>query len=195
MKKILTFRTDKLAKYLIILNILKELKINYGHLTVVCLKTNYKFDYNNMLDFNGDTVEIINSKNVSPSLHWISLSKTGKARAAIRRYWQDRSEDQTSKKGKKYTSTLLIDLPDQPGVLGEVSTLIGLNGSNILNVELVKKKDKFLQFSFDLQINDLKNFTNLISQIKQKKLIFKIIRHKEKKNAFIQRFFKNFKRD
>ena len=145
--------------------------------------------------FNGDTVEIINSRNVSPSLHWISSSKTGKARAAIRRYWQDRSEDQVSKKAKKYTSTLLIDLPDQPGVLGEVSSLIGLNGSNILNVELVKKKDKFLQFSFDLQINDLKNFTNLISQIKQKNLIFKIIRHKEKKNAFIRKFFKNFKRN
>ena len=145
--------------------------------------------------YNGDTVEVINSKNVSPSLHWISSSKTGKARAAIRRYWQDKSENQISKKGKVYTSTLLIDLPDQPGVLGEVSTLIGLNGSNILNVELVKKKDRFLQFSFDLQINDLKNFTNLISQIKQKNLIFKIIRHKEKKNAFIQRFFKNFKRD
>jgi len=145
--------------------------------------------------YNGDTVEIINSKNVSPSLHWISSSKTGKARAAIRRYWQDKSENKISNKGKQYTSTLLIDLPDEPGVLGEVSTLIGLNGSNILNVELVKKKDKFLQFSFDLQINDLKNFTNLISQIKQKNLIFKIIRHKEKKNAFIQRFFKNFKRD
>jgi GTP diphosphokinase / guanosine-3',5'-bis(diphosphate) 3'-diphosphatase len=145
--------------------------------------------------YNGDTVEILNSKNVSPSLHWISSSKTGKARAAIRRYWQDKSEDQTSKKGKEYTSTLVIDLPDQPGVLGEVSTLIGLNGSNILNVELLKKKDKFLQFSFDLKINDLKNFTNLISQIKQKNLIFKIIRHKEKKNAFIQRFFKNFKRN
>ena len=145
--------------------------------------------------YNGDTVEIINSKSVSPSLHWISSSKTGKARAAIRRYWQDKSESQISKKGKVYTSTLIIDLPDQPGVLGEVSTLIGLNGSNILNVELVKKKDKFLEFSFDLQINDLKNFTNLISQIKQKNLIFKIIRHKEKKNAFIQRFFKNFKRD
>ena len=45
------------------------------------------------------------------------------------------------------------------------------------------------------QINDLKNFTNLISQIKQKNLIFKIIRHKVKKNAFVQRFFKNFKKD
>ena len=145
--------------------------------------------------YNGDTVEIMSSKNVSPSLHWISSSKTGKARAAIRRYWQDKSENHISKKNKIYRSTLLIDLPDQPGVLGEVSTLIGLNGSNILNVELVKKKDKFMQFSFDLQINDLKNFTNLISQIKQKNLLFKIIRHKEKKNAFIQRFLKNFKRN
>jgi ADP-heptose:LPS heptosyltransferase len=42
MKKILAFRTDKMGKYLIILNILKQLKINYGHLTVVCSKTNYK---------------------------------------------------------------------------------------------------------------------------------------------------------
>ena len=146
--------------------------------------------------YNGDTIDIINSKSVSPSLHWISSSKTGKARAAIRRYWQDKSDRQSlKKKQKEYTSTLVIDLPDQPGVLGEISTLIGLNGSNILNVELLKKKDKFLQFSFDLKINDLKNFTNLISQIKQKNLIFKIIRNKEKKNAFIQRFFKNFKRN
>jgi RelA/SpoT family (p)ppGpp synthetase len=145
--------------------------------------------------YNGDTVEVLISKNVSPSLHWISSSKTGKARAAIRRYWQNRSEDQISKKSKEYTSTLVIDLPDQPGVLGEISTLIGLNGSNILNVELLKKKGKYLQFSFDLKINDLKNFTILISQIKQKNYIFKIIRHKEKKNAFIQRFFKNFKRN
>ena len=86
-------------------------------------------------------------------------------------------------------------MPHQPGVLGEVSTLIGLSGSNILNVELIEKRDKYLQFSFDLQIKDLKNFTNLISQIKQKNLNFKIIRHKEKKNAFIQRIFKNFKRN
>ena len=145
--------------------------------------------------YNGDTVEVINSKNVSPSLHWISSSKTGKARAAIRRYWQDKSENQSTNKGKEYTSTLLIDLPDQPGVLGEVSTLIGLNGSNILNVELVKKKDRFLQFSFDLKINDLKNFTNLISQIKQKNLNLRIVRHKEKKNAFIRRILENFKRN
>ena len=144
---------------------------------------------------NGDIVKIVGSKKVSPSLHWLSSCKTGKARASIRRYWQDKYTDKKINKKKSYTSTLIIDLPHQPGVLGEISTLIGINGSNILNVELLDKKDKYLQFSFDLQINDLKNFTNLISQIKQKNLKFKIIRHKEKKHAFIQRIFENFKRN
>ena len=144
---------------------------------------------------NGDMVKIINSKKVSPSLHWLSSSKTGKARAAIRRYWQNRVEKDTEKKSKEYSATLLIDLPHQPGVLGEISTLIGINKSNILNVELVEKKEKYLQFSFDLEIKDLKNFTNLISQIKQNNFNFKIVRHKQKKNAFIRRIFENFKRN
>ena len=41
----------------------------------------------------------------------------------------------------------------------------------------------------------MKNFTNLISQIKQSNFKFKIIRHKQKKNAFIRRIFENFKRN
>jgi (p)ppGpp synthase/HD superfamily hydrolase len=145
---------------------------------------------------NGDMVNIINSKKASPSLHWLSSCKTGKARSAIRRHWQGKSSEKANNdENKIYGSTLIIDLPHQPGVLGEVSTLIGLSDSNILNVELVEKKDKYLQFSFDLQIKDLKKFTNLISQIKQKNLNFRIIRHKQKKNALIQRIFKNFKRN
>ena len=143
---------------------------------------------------NGDMVQIISSKKASPSLHWISSSQTGKARASIRRYWQDKLSDNKNEKIKKYSSTLVIDLPHKPGVLGEISTLIGLNQSNIINVELVDKKKDYLQFSFDLQIKDLKNFTNLISQIKQKEYNFKIIRHKQKKNAFIQRIIENLKR-
>ena len=39
---------------------------------------------------NGDIVEITTSKNVSPSLHWLPVTKTGKARAAIRRYWHQK---------------------------------------------------------------------------------------------------------
>ena len=47
---------------------------------------------------NGDVVKIITSKKVSPSLHWLSSTKTGKARAAIRRYWQYRENSKPIKK-------------------------------------------------------------------------------------------------
>ena len=98
-------------------------------------------------------------------------------------------------KEKNYTSTIVVDLPHKPGALGNISSLIGFNNANILNVEMLNRKKDYLQFSFDVQFKDLKNFTNLISQIKQNDLNFKIIRHKQKKNAFIQRIFKNFKRN
>ncbi len=143
---------------------------------------------------NGDMINIITSKKVSPSLHWLSSSKTGKARASIRKHWQGKLLEKESK-AKEYTSTLSIDLPHKPGILGKVSTLIGINDANIINIELTKRSDDYLQFLFDLQIKDLKNFTNLISQLKQQDLKFKVIRHKKKKYAFIQRVLKNFKRN
>ena len=144
---------------------------------------------------NGDMIKIDTSKNASPSLHWLSSAKTGKARASIRRYWQDKSLESTKNLEKNYSSTIEVDLPHKPGALGDICHLIGLNKGNIINVELVERKDDYYKFSLDLQIKDLKNFTNLISQIKQSNLNFKIIRHKQKKNAFIRRIFENFKRN
>ena len=143
---------------------------------------------------NGDVVKIITSKNISPSLHWLSTTKTGKARAAIRRHWQ--AEDITKKsKYKVYNSGLWLSLPDSPGKLGEVTTLIGSNKLNITSVEMTEKGSNFINFMFNLHITDLKNFTKLISELKQKGFNFKIIRHKNKKNAFIQKIFRNFKKN
>ena len=143
---------------------------------------------------NGDVVKIITSKRVSPSLHWLSLSKTGKARAAIRRYWQYK-ENTKSIKTKRYNTTLWISLTDQPGKLGDVTTMIGLNNVNISSVEMVEKTKKTINFRFNLRIHDLKNFTKLISELKQKEYNFKIIRHKNKKYAFFKRLFGGFKKN
>ncbi len=143
---------------------------------------------------NGDVVKIITSKKVSPSLHWISTTKTGKARAAIRRYWQYR-ENYKALKSKQYNTTLWISLPDLPGQLGDVTSLIGQNKMNISSVEMVEKTKNTINFRFNLIINDLKNFTNLISELKQKELKFKIIRHKNKKYAFFKKLFSGFKKN
>ena len=61
-------------------------------------------------------------------------------------------------------------------------------------MEIIAKKTDYLEFIFDIQIKDLKNYKNLIRELKLKEYKFKIIRHR-KRNAFLQRIFKNFKRN
>ena len=143
---------------------------------------------------NGDRVNILTSKNHSPSLHWIPITKTGKARAAIRRYWHDRGEKK-QEKIKKYNTTLWISLPDKPGQLGNVSSLIGEHKLNISNLEMAGKNPNYINFKFQLIIRDLKNFTNFIAELKQKGIKFKIIRHEDKRNAFTQKILKYFKKN
>ena len=53
---------------------------------------------------NGDRVNILTSKNQSPSLQWSPINKTGKARAEIRRSWQYRGEKKEERKKKKNTT-------------------------------------------------------------------------------------------
>ncbi len=143
---------------------------------------------------NGDRVKIITSKNNSPSLHWIPITKTGKARASIRRYWHDKSEKKQSRI-KKYNTILWISLPDKPGQLGDISTLIGKHKLNITSLEMKEKTTNYINFKFHLLIRDLKNFTNFIGELKQKDIKFKIIRHEDKRNAFTQKILKYFKKN
>jgi RelA/SpoT family (p)ppGpp synthetase len=143
---------------------------------------------------NGDRVDIKTSKKQSPSLHWIPLTKTGKARAAIRRYWHERGEEK-EEKIKKYNTTLWISLPDKPGQLGNVSSLIGQHKLNISNLEMAGKNSNYINFKFQLIIRNLKNFTNFIAELKQKSIKFKIIRHEDKRNAFTQKIFRYFKKN
>ena len=143
---------------------------------------------------NGDRVNIITSKNQSPSLHWIPTTKTGKARSAIRRYWHDKGE-QKEEKTKKYNTTLWISLPDQPGQLGDISSLIGSHKLNISNVEMAGKNTKYINFKFRLIITNLKNFTNYIPALKQKSIRVTIIRHEDKRNAFTQKILKYYKKN
>ena len=127
---------------------------------------------------NGDQVEITTSNKKSPSMHWLSFSKTGKARAAIRKYWHDKMP--ASKESKIHKSSIWVLLSHKAGTLGEICSLIGKNKCNIFNVELVDKKEDFLSFIFDIEIKHLKDFTNLISELKLRSLNFKIIRNRKK---------------
>ena len=168
-----------------------------GNSTIACKINGNDSELQNILH-NGDVVDIITSKNKSPSLHWIPITKTGKARSAIRKYWYKKGEEK-AQRIKKYNTTLWISLPDKPGKLGEITTLLGLHSLNISSVEMKEKSKEYINFKFNLIIRDLKNFTNFISELKQKEIKFKIIRHEDnwlkERNAFTQKIFKYFKKN
>ena len=142
---------------------------------------------------NGDVIKILTSKKVSPSLHWLSSTKTGKARSAIRKYWQYRENSKHT--SKKYNTSLWVSLPDKPGILGDVTSLVGQNEINISSVEMMEKTKTSINFKFNLIISDLKNFTKLLSELKQRQYRFKIIRHTNKKYAFFKKLFKGLKKN
>jgi guanosine-3',5'-bis(diphosphate) 3'-pyrophosphohydrolase len=168
-----------------------------GNSTVACKINGNDSELQSLLH-NGDVVDIITSKNKSPSLHWIPITKTGKARSAIRKYWYKKGEEK-AQRVKKYNTTLWMSLPDKPGKLGEVTTLLGRHSLNISSVEMKEKSKEYINFRFNLIIHDLKNFTNFISELKQKDIKFKIIRHEDnwlkERNAFTQKIFKYFKKN
>ena len=164
-----------------------------GNTTIGCEINGNKSELQTILR-NGDRVNIITSKKHSPSLHWIPVTKTGKARAAIRRYWHEKGEEK-EQKVKKYNTTLWISLPDKPGQLGSISSLIGDHKLNISNVVMAGKNPNYINFKFQLIIRDLKNFTNFIAELKQKGIKFKIIRHEDNRNAFTQKILRYFKKN
>ena len=168
-----------------------------GNSTVACKINGNDSELQSIL-YNGDVVDIITSKNKSPSLHWIPVTKTGKARSAIRKYWYKKGEEK-AQRIKKYNTTLWISLPDKPGKLGEITTLLGSHSLNISSVEMREKSKEYINFKFNLIIKDLKNFTNFISELKQKEIKFKIIRHEDnwlkERNAFTRKIFKYFKKN
>ena len=168
-----------------------------GNSTIACKINGNDSELQSIL-YNGDVVDIMTSKNKSPSLHWIPITKTGKARSAIRKYWYKKGEEK-AQRIKKYNTTLWISLPDKPGKLGEITTLLGLHSLNISSVEMKEKSKEYINFKFNLIIRDLKNFTNFISELKQKEIKFKIIRHEDnwlkERNAFTQKIFKYFKKN
>ncbi|MDC1273174.1 RelA/SpoT family protein [Pelagibacteraceae bacterium] len=168
-----------------------------GNSTIACKINGNDSELQSIL-YNGDVVDIVTSKNKSPSLHWIPITKTGKARSAIRKYWYKKGEEK-AQRIKKYNTTLWISLPDKPGKLGEITTLLGSHSLNISSVEMKEKSKEYINFKFNLIIKDLKNFTNFISELKQKEIKFKIIRHEDNwlkdRNAFTQKIFKYFKKN
>jgi GTP pyrophosphokinase/guanosine-3',5'-bis(diphosphate) 3'-pyrophosphohydrolase len=53
-----------------------------------------------------------------------------------------------------------------PGVLGQVATVIGEAGGNILNLALQHRQQDFFDIDLDIEVSDLKHATAIIAALR-----------------------------
>lgn len=75
--------------------------------------------------------------------------------------WGDSSDDVESHVGR-----LNITFLNNPGGLGAVSTVIGKNGGNIVNLKITNRSLDFWDILIDVYVNDTKHLNNLIAALR-----------------------------
>ena len=65
-----------------------------------------------------------------------------------------------------HTARLDITVTNEPGSLGELSTLIARNDGNISNLKVTGRTNDFFDLKIDVQVRDVRQLTNIIAALR-----------------------------
>ncbi|MBV6632776.1 MAG: bifunctional (p)ppGpp synthetase/guanosine-3',5'-bis(diphosphate) 3'-pyrophosphohydrolase [Alphaproteobacteria bacterium] len=80
--------------------------------------------------------------------------------------WIDVAWDVGPEAPEEHTGRLSITLANEPGSLGTLSTVIGKNEGNILNLKVTNRSLDFWEMLIDVQVKDLRHLTNIIAALR-----------------------------
>jgi GTP pyrophosphokinase len=75
-----------------------------------------------------------------------------------------------------HVGRLFVTIANEPGSLGTLSTVIGRNGGNILNLRITSRSVDFWELLIDIQVHDLKHLTNIIAVLRATPVINQVNR-------------------
>ena len=75
-----------------------------------------------------------------------------------------------------HVGRLFVTIANEPGSLGTLSTVIGRNGGNIINLRIVSRSVDFWDLLIDIQVHDLKHLTNIIAVLRATPVINQVDR-------------------
>jgi len=76
----------------------------------------------------------------------------------------DRASDDITK--PIYTTRIAIEMSNEPGILGQIATLIGRHNGNIANLFVHEKKSDFYSFIMDLDVFNLDHLQNILNALR-----------------------------
>jgi GTP pyrophosphokinase len=71
---------------------------------------------------------------------------------------------------------LKVMLSNEPGSLGDLSTVIGRNDANITNLKVVNRSTDFFEMLIDVQVDDVRHLTEIIAALRASPLISSVER-------------------
>ena len=75
-----------------------------------------------------------------------------------------------------YTGRIHVVVANEPGSLGELSTVIGKNHGNISNLKITNRSLDFFEMLIDVEVADVKHLANIIAALRAMPVITSVDR-------------------
>ena len=80
--------------------------------------------------------------------------------------WQDLQWTPQAEQGAVAAARIRATIKNAPGVLGQVTTLIGEAGGNIINLSMAHRQQDFFDVDVDVEVEDAKHATMIMAALR-----------------------------
>ena len=80
--------------------------------------------------------------------------------------WLDVGWDSGAANDEAHVGRLNVVVSNEPGTLGELSTLIGKQKGNITNLRITHRSTDFFEMMVDIEVQDVKHLTNIMAALR-----------------------------
>ncbi|MYG51187.1 MAG: bifunctional (p)ppGpp synthetase/guanosine-3',5'-bis(diphosphate) 3'-pyrophosphohydrolase [Rhodospirillaceae bacterium] len=91
-------------------------------------------------------------------------------------HWLDLSWDDDGSAEESHVARIKVFLSNEPGTLGDLSTIIGKNGGNITNLRIAHRSVDFFEIHLDIQVDDVRHLTEIIAALRASPIITSVDR-------------------
>jgi len=90
--------------------------------------------------------------------------------------WLDVRWDIDEENPERFPAQILVRAINEPGTLAQIAQVIGENGANIENIQMIGRTPDFHEMTIELEVWDLKHLNTIISLLKATKVVSSVTR-------------------
>lgn len=123
----------------------------------------------------GERVVALEEPMIGYRIHAIDCPVLGEHENEMDRWLDVAWAPEASEEARNDVSIDVI-LANEPGALGEICSLIGASGANIEGIETLDRKPDFHRMRLDVEVRDLRHFSNVMTAISAQPIIAEAVR-------------------